>query len=145
MRAFEIQKTFGLEALTLMERPDPVPGPRQVLVGMHAASLNFRDLLMVQGLYYPKQPLPFVPLSDGVGEVSAGGAGVASEGGQRDGGHLSARMDSQASRPRSEAPLRPRRAARRHARERVMLEAEGSYERFRRSPTRKPRRCRAPP
>ena len=76
MRAFEIQKTFGLEALTLVERPDPVPGPRQVLVGLHAVSLNYRDLLMVRGLYYPKQPLPLIPLSDGVGEVLAVGDGV---------------------------------------------------------------------
>ncbi len=76
MRAFEIQKTFGLEALTLVERPDPVPGPRQVLLGLRAASLNYRDLLMVQGLYYPKQPLPLIPLSDGVGEVLRVGDGV---------------------------------------------------------------------
>lgn len=76
MKAFEIQKTFGLDALTLAERPDPVPGPRQVLVRLRAASLNYRDLLMVQGLYYPKQPLPLIPLSDAVGEVVRLGDGV---------------------------------------------------------------------
>ena len=75
MRAFEI-KSFGLDALTLAERPDPVPGPCQVLVRLRAASLNFRDLLMVQGLYNPKQPLPLVPVSDGVGEVAGVGAGA---------------------------------------------------------------------
>lgn len=75
MRAFEI-RSFGLDGLTLVERPDPVPGPGQALVRVRAASLNFRDLLTVQGLYNPKQPLPLVPLSDGVGEVAAIGDGV---------------------------------------------------------------------
>jgi NADPH:quinone reductase-like Zn-dependent oxidoreductase len=69
MKAHEIQKAFGLENLVLAERPNPEPGPRQVLLGMRAFSLNYRDLLMVRGLYYPKQPLPLIPLSDGVGEV----------------------------------------------------------------------------
>jgi len=76
VKAFEIQKTFGLDALTLVDRPDPVPGPRQVLIRLRAVSLNYRDLLMVQGLYYPKQPLPLIPLSDGVGEVVRVGDGV---------------------------------------------------------------------
>jgi NADPH:quinone reductase-like Zn-dependent oxidoreductase len=76
MRAFEIQKTFGLDSLVLAERPDPEPGTRQVLVGMRAVSLNYRDLLMVLGQYYPKQPLPLIPLSDGVGEVLKVGDGV---------------------------------------------------------------------
>jgi NADPH:quinone reductase-like Zn-dependent oxidoreductase len=76
MKAYEIRKPFGLDALTLVERPDPIPGPGQVLVGVRAASLNYRDLLTVQGLYNPKQPLPLVPLSDGVGEVLRTGEGV---------------------------------------------------------------------
>src|SRR2546427_11267141 len=76
MKAFEIRGTFGLEALTLTERPDPAPRPGQALVRVKAASLNFRDLLMVRGLYNPKQPLPLVPLSDGVGEVVRVGEAV---------------------------------------------------------------------
>lgn len=43
---------------------------------MSAWSLNYRDLLMVRGSYDPKLPLPYVPLSDGVGEVVAVGEGV---------------------------------------------------------------------
>ncbi len=43
---------------------------------MRAVSLNFRDLLMVKGQYNPKIALPFVPLSDGAGEVAALGQGV---------------------------------------------------------------------
>src|SRR5262245_36053816 len=76
MKSYEIQKAFGLDNLVPAERPDPEPGPRQVLVGMRAVSLNYRDLLMVQGQYYPKQPLPLIPLSDGVGEVLRVGDGV---------------------------------------------------------------------
>ncbi len=76
MKAFEIRGTFGLDALSLIERPDPIPGPGQVLVRVKAASLNFRDLLMVRGLYNPKQPLPLIPLSDGIGEVVGIGDGV---------------------------------------------------------------------
>jgi NADPH:quinone reductase-like Zn-dependent oxidoreductase len=76
MRAIEIQGSFGLDNLRLTERPDPAPGPGQVLLQMRSASLNFRDLLMVRGHYNPRQPLPLIPCSDGVGEVTAVGDGV---------------------------------------------------------------------
>lgn len=76
MRAFEIQKAFGLDSLTLVERPDPEPGPGRVLVRIKAASLNYRDLLMIRGAYNPRQPLPLIPLSDGAGEVVRVGEGV---------------------------------------------------------------------
>ncbi len=75
MRAFEIQK-FGLDNLTLAERPDPQPGHGQVLIRIRAVSLNFRDHLMVAGAYNPKQKLPLIPCSDGAGEVVAAGPGV---------------------------------------------------------------------
>src|SRR5262245_19822590 len=48
MKAFEIKGGFGLDALTLVERPDPRPGPGQVLLKMRAWSLNYRDLLIVK-------------------------------------------------------------------------------------------------
>lgn len=76
MRAVEIQGAFGLANLALAERPDPRPGPGQVLVRLRAASLNYRDLLMVEGKYNPKQKLPLIPCSDGAGEVVAVGEGV---------------------------------------------------------------------
>lgn len=76
MKAFEIRTSFGLDHLTLVERPEPVVAPGFVLVRLRAASLNFRDLLTVQGLYNPKQPLPLIPLSDGAGEVIQVGDGV---------------------------------------------------------------------
>lgn len=76
MRVFEIQGQFGLEALKMVERPEPRPQAGQVLVRVRATSLNYRDLLTVTGKYNPRQPLPLIPLSDGAGEVVEVGEGV---------------------------------------------------------------------
>lgn len=76
MQVYEIQGGFGLENLKKAERPEPKAGPRQVVVKVHATSINFRDLMMVQGHYNPKQPLPLIPFSDGAGEVVDVGEGV---------------------------------------------------------------------
>ncbi len=76
MRAYEIQESFGIDNLRITERPDPKPGRGQALIKVHASSLNFRDLMMVQGMYNPRQPLPLIPNSDGAGEVIAVGADV---------------------------------------------------------------------
>lgn len=76
MKVWELRDGFGLDHLVPAERPIPVPGPGQVVVRIRAASLNYRDLLTVKGLYNPRLPLPRVPLSDGVGEVTAVGEGV---------------------------------------------------------------------
>jgi NADPH:quinone reductase-like Zn-dependent oxidoreductase len=45
-------------------------------VRVHAVSLNYRDKVLVEGIYMPSLPLPFVPASDACGEVTAVGAGV---------------------------------------------------------------------
>lgn len=76
MKAWEVRGGFGLDRLELVERPDPEPGPGEVLVRLRAASINFRDYLMVEGKYNPKQPLPLIPCSDGAGEVVALGPGA---------------------------------------------------------------------
>src|ERR1700682_2320753 len=76
MKVLEIQKGFGIDNLTLTERPEPRPGVGQVLVKLRALSLNYRDLLVVKGLYNPTLRLPMIPVSDGVGEVVAVGDGV---------------------------------------------------------------------
>jgi NADPH:quinone reductase-like Zn-dependent oxidoreductase len=70
--------SFGLDQLALADRPDPRPGPGQVLVRVRAVSLNYRDLLVARGQYNPRMPLPRVPCSDAAGEVAAVGEGVAS-------------------------------------------------------------------
>lgn len=69
MRAWILDSNWGLQNLALRERENPALGPSDVRLKMRAASLNFRDLLMVNGKYNPRQPLPLIPLSDGVGEV----------------------------------------------------------------------------
>lgn len=76
MRAYEIQGAFGLENLRLNERPDLEAGPHQVVIRSRAVSLNYRDLMMIRGHYNPRQPLPLIPCSDGVGEVVAIGERV---------------------------------------------------------------------
>jgi NADPH:quinone reductase-like Zn-dependent oxidoreductase len=76
MKAWELQNSFGIDSLALVERPQPRPGPGQVLVRVRACSLNYRDLMMVKGLYNPKLKLPITPLSDGAGEVAEVGEGV---------------------------------------------------------------------
>ncbi len=76
MRQFEIAE-FGMDGLRLDESAEiPRPGPGQVLVKMTAASLNFRDLRVVQGSYNPRLKRPMRPLSDGVGVVEEAGPGI---------------------------------------------------------------------
>jgi NADPH:quinone reductase-like Zn-dependent oxidoreductase len=60
----------------LEERPEPTPGPGEVLVRIKAASLNYRDLMVVAGGYARGARYPLVPLSDGAGEIAAVGDGV---------------------------------------------------------------------
>lgn len=76
MKVFEIRDGFGLDHLVAAERDEPRPAHGQVLLRMRAASLNFRDYLVINGLYNPKQPLPLIPCSDGVGVVEEVGPGV---------------------------------------------------------------------
>lgn len=63
--------------LQLATRPEPKPGPGDVLLRMKAASLNYRDLLVpLRGYGAHTGTLPLIPLSDGVGEVIETGAQV---------------------------------------------------------------------
>jgi NADPH2:quinone reductase len=76
MHAWLCSNPTGVDALTWTELPTPEPGPGEVLIEIRAASLNFPDLLIVQGKYQFKPPLPFVPGSEYAGVVSAVGEGV---------------------------------------------------------------------
>jgi NADPH:quinone reductase-like Zn-dependent oxidoreductase len=71
-----ITRGDGIAQLALVDRPEPVPGPHDVLVAMRAVSLNYRDLLVVKGVADWKPDEPRVPLSDGVGTVVAIGSAV---------------------------------------------------------------------
>lgn len=75
MKAFEIQE-FGIDNLVLVQREAPPVLAGHVLVRMTAASLNYRDLMVVKGRYNPKLRRPMVPLSDGAGVVEAVGLDV---------------------------------------------------------------------
>jgi NADPH:quinone reductase-like Zn-dependent oxidoreductase len=76
MKSYHINSGAGLEGLTVKEHDEPKPGPREVLIRIRAVSLNFRELMIMQGIY----PLPVKPdviaVSDGAGEVMAIGEGV---------------------------------------------------------------------
>ena len=77
MRAYQLPKGgAGIDALVQVDRPDPKPAYRQVLVKVKACSLNFRDLGIVRGSYRMPIRDNVVPLSDGAGEVVEVGAGV---------------------------------------------------------------------
>ena len=76
MKAFQIVGSFGLENLKLVDVPDPKPGPGQVVVRMRAASLNYRDIVVIKGGYGPRQTVPRIPISDAAGEIAAVGEGV---------------------------------------------------------------------
>jgi len=75
-RAWEIGDEFGLEHLRLADHEVEEPARGQVRVAVRACSLNYRDLLMVRGLYDPRLKKPITPLSDGVGVVEAVGPDV---------------------------------------------------------------------
>lgn len=75
MRSFEVRE-FGIDKLAPVEREMPKPGAKEVLVRMKAASLNYRDYMVVQGVYNPRMRRPMVPLSDGAGVVEETGPGV---------------------------------------------------------------------
>ncbi len=75
MRAYTFDQ-FDLDRLKMTEQPTPTPGPGEVLVDLRALSLNYRDLLVIRGLYNRKLALPATPVSDGAGVVAAIGDGV---------------------------------------------------------------------
>lgn len=76
MHAWLCETLDGVDALQWRELPTPEPGPGQVRLRIEAASLNFPDLLIVQGKYQIKPALPFVPGSEFAGRVEAVGDGV---------------------------------------------------------------------
>jgi NADPH:quinone reductase-like Zn-dependent oxidoreductase len=76
MRIYELQSAGGVDNLKLLERPTPRPGPGEVLLRITAVTLNYRDLLTIEGGYGSRQKLPLIPLSDAAGVVEAVGPGV---------------------------------------------------------------------
>jgi NADPH2:quinone reductase len=77
MRAWQVHKLGDpRDVLALDEVPDPEPGPGQVLVRVLGAAANFPDVLMCQGAYQVRSPLPFTPGIELCGEIVTAGPGV---------------------------------------------------------------------
>jgi len=76
MRAVVCSELGGPEKLALKEIESPVVGPGQVKLGVHAASFNFLDTLIIRGLYQDRPDVPFVPGAEAAGRVLEVGEGV---------------------------------------------------------------------
>ncbi|MCB1504219.1 MAG: NADPH:quinone oxidoreductase family protein [Hyphomicrobiaceae bacterium] len=76
MKAVLCKTLDGPQSLTICELPDPEPGPREVVVRVTAAALNFFDTLITRGKYQNKPELPFSPVGEIAGVVARIGAGV---------------------------------------------------------------------
>ncbi|TLH49933.1 NADPH:quinone reductase [Mycolicibacterium neoaurum] len=75
MHAIEVAKTGGPEVLTYVEKPEPSPGPGQVLIRAEAIGVNFIDTYFRSGLY-PRET-PFISGTEVCGTIAAVGDDVA--------------------------------------------------------------------
>lgn len=73
MNAIQVTRYGGPEVLGYGPRPDPAPAAGELLVRVEAAGVNYVDVYQRDGRY--RTPLPFVPGSEGAGEVFAWAAG----------------------------------------------------------------------
>ena len=76
MKTIELRDSFGIDSLVLGDRPMPTPGAGEILLKVNAAYLNYRDLLVVNGTFFPNLQFPFVPTSDAAGRIEQVGSGV---------------------------------------------------------------------
>ena len=76
MRAVVVHEWGDLDDLKVEDVPSPEPGEGEVLIEVHAAGVNFADLLIVKGEYQHKPPFPFAPGAEAAGTVRALGPGV---------------------------------------------------------------------
>jgi NADPH:quinone reductase-like Zn-dependent oxidoreductase len=79
MRRIVIERPGGYDALRLVESPDPVPGPGQVLLSVEACGVNYADSIIRLGLYASAKQLHGYPITPGfevAGRIAARGAGV---------------------------------------------------------------------
>src|SRR5437870_6030082 len=76
MEAYHIDRFGSVDGIVLRSSEDPRPGPKEILPRVRASSLNYRDLMVLEGGGRGPTKLGVVPLSDGAGEVAAIGDGV---------------------------------------------------------------------
>ncbi len=76
MKALRSHAPGGPDTLVIDELPEPLPGPGELVVRVHAAAANYPDVLIIEDKYQFKPPRPFSPGGEIAGEVSAVGEGV---------------------------------------------------------------------
>jgi NADPH:quinone reductase len=76
VKAIRVDQFGGPEVLRLADVPDPIPGPGEVVVQLHAAGVNPVDAYTRSGNYARLPELPYTPGSDGAGIIAAVGEGV---------------------------------------------------------------------
>ena len=76
MRAVVLKEYGSLENLDLMEFPDPIPGPEEIIVDVRATAVNYVDLVLIGGTYQFRPEIPFVPGKGPAGVVKAVGENV---------------------------------------------------------------------
>lgn len=76
MKAILVQELGDIDNGRLVELPDPVPGPGEVLIEVHAAPVNYVDIVQITGRYQFKPKLPYTPGKGPAGVVLGVGTGV---------------------------------------------------------------------
>jgi NADPH:quinone reductase len=107
MRAVVCRSYGTPEDLVIEDVDDPVPAPGQMLVRVHAAAVNFPDVLFIAGKYQVKIPPPFIPGNEIAGEVIAVGEGALFQPGQRVAGTTFGAFAEQAILDKSQAAVIP--------------------------------------
>jgi NADPH2:quinone reductase len=77
LKAALVRRFGPLEEVSVVDVPDPEPGPGEVVVDVAAAEVNYPDLLVIEGRYQVRPPLPFAPGKAAAGHIAALGPGVA--------------------------------------------------------------------
>jgi NADPH:quinone reductase-like Zn-dependent oxidoreductase len=76
VKALLSHETGGPETLTLTDLPEPVPGPKELLVRVRACAINYPDVLIIEDKYQLRPERPFAPGGEIAGEVIGVGEGV---------------------------------------------------------------------
>ncbi len=76
MKAVWVDCFAPIDEISMADVPDPTPGPGQVQVAVRAVEANYPDILVIEGLYQVKPPLPFAPGKAAAGTVTALGPDV---------------------------------------------------------------------
>ncbi|WP_316224924.1 MULTISPECIES: NAD(P)-dependent alcohol dehydrogenase [unclassified Bradyrhizobium] len=77
MQSFHLRRQGDIDSLEREIHTDPTPDKGEVLVRVRASSLNYRDIMILEGRYGRVPFIPgLIPLSDAAGEVVAVGEGV---------------------------------------------------------------------